>query len=690
MPATDQDGLLAPAGGAVVSMPAPVPVWFGTITAAALALVCGFGLVGLALAVLGVFFAVLVWPLGALASVALFRCVNLRSPVPRGGAGTTATASAIAALIVAVGSAVVGVAHAGQHVLIDRDGGAYINTGRWLASHPGLEFRADLGPFHHVTGLFFSSPAVYGHGQMHFQFSHLLGVLVAEARWLGGDHAMFALSPILGAISLIAFYAFACHVVRPVFALVATAALSVDVVQLHFTRDAYSEVVQQLVLFGCLWLVSTRGLDRRRALFAGVLLGTTVAARIDGPLYLAGVPVVVGLLVARRRRAVVPDGGSALDGIAPETVIPFVLGVAIVTLLAIVDVYWRVPEYAREIGSRVVLQYVGLAIATVVAVALGRTAPRWVPRVSRHSWLPLALGGLAAAALAAMWLVRPFLQHMRGRPITLVAQIQQRDGLTLDPALHYYENSMRWHAWYLGPPLLALAVAGVALAIRSTLRHGSFGRWLLVVTFAATGGIYLWDANITPDQLWVMRRFLPIAIPAFVLFGVMVIDGIVGRGGRIGAVLAVGVAVAAIAWPLSASVPVWSETTQAGVLDAVNATCRALGPNAAVIVAPGTTPFHARIPQTLRTFCHVPVAQTRPDFDPANYALLARQWRAQGRVLQIVGESRENVMSVLPGLDPHVTARVVDSHELVQTVDRPPRHYVTHVYSFAIARVPLS
>jgi hypothetical protein len=692
MPVTEHDP--APTSvAALLHEGPPAPRWLETGLAAVLALLAGFGLVGLALAVAGLFLPVLVVPWGAVISAVLFRtAVHGRADVtaheaqPRRST-RTATPAAAGALALAIGSAVFNVSHDAQHVLIDRDPGAYIATGRWLATHHSLVFRADPGPFHHVPGLYFSSPAIYGHGRTHFQFSHLLGVLLAEARWVGGDHFMFALTPLLGALSILLFYAFATRLVRPVFALVAATALAVNVVQVHFSRDAYSEILQQLVLLGSLWLVSSARLDARRALFAGVLLGSTVAARVDGPLYLAAIPVLVGLVVARSR-----DGRARADadGIGTDTVGPFVLGVAIVTLLAIADVWIRVPEYARYIGLRVVLQYVGLAAATGIAVLLGRSAHRWHRRATTRRWLPTAAGAVVAAALFAMWFIRPYVQTVRGKQITLVEQIQRLDHLASDPSRHYYESSLRWHAWYLGPPLLLVAIVGVAYAIRSTLRHGSIGRWLLLTTFGATGAVYLWNANITPDQLWIMRRYLPIGIPAFVLFAVMVMQWIASRYGRVGVSAAVVLAVAAIAWPLSATLPVRDETTQPGMLGAINATCRALGPHAAVIVARGSDAFHVEVPQTLRSFCEVPVAQAHDSFDPAGYSVLARRWKAAGRTLQIVGDTPESVAAVLPGLRPRVIASVTNRRALEQTLDRPPRHYTTTVFSFAIATVPLT
>ena len=577
-------------------------------------------------------------------------------------------------------------AHAAQHLLIDRDPGAYVNTGRWLSTHSGLVFRADVGPFATMSGLQYSSPAVYGHGRaMHFQFSHFEGVLLAEARWLGGDHLMFALTPILGAIALVMFYALACRFVRPVLALLATTALAVDVVQLHFSRDAYSEIVLQLVLLGSLWILGLPGLDVRRAVFAGVLLGTCVAARIDGPLYLAAVPVLVGIAAARRERAT----ESLDDGIRPEIVKWFVASVAAVAVLGIVDVSWRVPEYVRLQGWRVAAEYVGLVGLTVLAVWVGRRGARWKRTFAQWPRLPLIVGAAFSVALFAMWLVRPNLHHPRGTASNLVRELQTRYHLTVDPGRKYFQDSLRWHAWYLGPVALATGIVGSGVFLRDTIRRGSIAMWAFASCFVFAGGVYIYDASITPDQLWAMRRFVPIVIPAFVLFAVVVVERLVRRSRPLHFVTGLVIASFIVAWPLSATLPVRGERTQPGMLDAVKATCRAIGRDAAVVVLPGETPLYRQVVQPLRGFCNVPVAISTDDFAAGDFATLASRWRADGRVLRVFADDPARITELFPAASTRTVAAPRNVRLLEQTLDRPPRNYMTRVDAFVIATVPL-
>ena len=668
-----------------------LPRWMTTSVIALLAAVTGFGLVGLLLAVGAVFLPLFVVPIGLVATVLLFRAAGARRVVcvPRRGDSLCA----IGAVALAVAGMVDNLRHSAQHLLIGRDPGAYVNTGRWLATHRSLVFDAANGAFAGTPGLKYSSPGIYGGGRnMHFQFSHLLGVLLAEARWVGGDRAMFALPAILGAVSVVVFYALACRFVRPVLALVATAALATNVVQLHFTRDAYSEIVVQLAMLGGLWVLGLGGLRAgglSRARFAGVLLGTIVAARLDGPLYIAAIPVLL-VLAAARDRAGASDAATDDDddGVRTDVVRTIAWAAGAVAFLGILDVAVRVPEYIGEVGWRVAAEYGGLIVLSVAAVAIGRRSEQWRARFARAPRLPTIVGAALGAVLLALWLVRPYVGDVRGKSITLVGQIQAAHGLRVDQHLRYYEDAMRWLAWYLGPFALAAGIVGVALFVRETIRTGTIVRWTLMVAFGVVALVYLWNASITPDQIWAMRRFLPIVIPGFLLFAVISLEWCLRRLARAGVVVVAALAIAFVAWPVSASLPVRNERTQPGMLDAVHATCRALGPHAAVVVLNGISQLYRQIPQALRGFCGVPVAIRTDDFDDTTFPELARRWRADGRVLHVFADSTARIQQAIPNAQPVITATASNDRLLDQTVDRPPRTYIKRLDTFVIATVP--
>ena len=190
--------------------PGAVPRWFARILVVVLAVVLGFGAVGLVLAMLGWCRPVVVFPLGALAAAALARLGWHTGPGDRSPAARTWT---VLAVLVIAATTAVNAANAGEHVVVNRDPGVYLVTGRWVAEHGSLVVAAAEGPFATADDLVFQSPGTYdeGGGHLQFQFSHLVPVLLAEAHWVGGDGLARQVPVVLGAAALLASYALAAR-----------------------------------------------------------------------------------------------------------------------------------------------------------------------------------------------------------------------------------------------------------------------------------------------------------------------------------------------------------------------------------------------------------------------------------------------------------------------------------------------
>ena len=73
--------------------------------------------------------------------------------VAPGSTARRAQIVAAAGVVFVVGISVWNARHASQHILINRDGGAYTNTARWLALHGNLRISAAVGPFATAPGL---------------------------------------------------------------------------------------------------------------------------------------------------------------------------------------------------------------------------------------------------------------------------------------------------------------------------------------------------------------------------------------------------------------------------------------------------------------------------------------------------------------------------------------------------------
>ena len=135
-------------------------------------------------------------------------------------------------------------------------------------------------------------------------------------------------------------------------------------------------------------------------------------------------------------------------------------------------------------------------------------------------------------------------------------------------------------------------------------------------------------------------------------------------------------------------------TEQRGLLPVVTGACKIIGPHGAVVMLP-TSVSHLSDPQTLRSFCNVPVVVAARGATPRAIRTLAARWREQGRQLFVVGERAQAIRQMFPAAIVRSTGWRADSHFLEQTLTRIPSKYapvrlqVTIAHQLAAAPVPL-
>lgn len=203
------------------------------------------------------------------------------------------------------------------------------------------------------------------------------------------------------------------------------------------------------------------------AVIGGVLLGATVCVRVDAILYVALAVPLAGVSIASAEGDVARARRQGWMLAALAAVVPTAIGTY--------DLYRRSGGYVSNRGGQLSELYAGgatLALITVAGVVAWRRVPalRCVAARGQRTFA-VASSATVGLALLAGWLVRPHVQtgHL-GFLIPLVAQLQRRDGLRIDPYASYAEDSMRWMAWYVGPLALAMAIAALAWLTYRALR----------------------------------------------------------------------------------------------------------------------------------------------------------------------------------------------------------------------------
>jgi hypothetical protein len=276
-------------------------------------------------------------------------------------------------------------------------------------------------------------------------------------------------------------------------------------------------------------------------------------------------------------------------------------------------------------------------------------------------------------------------QTVRGTPQRAVADLQALLGLPVDITRKYSEHSFAWQAWYLGAPLVVLAIGGLAYAL---VARGLTRRLApALLTAAPATMLYLHSPNIFPDHTWVMRRFLTTLTLALLLGGAVALDALLrARFGRRPVVLA-GVALLAagtVAVPLWSAKPVRAGADQRGFPTAVRAACDALGPDAAVIVVEDDADaLYKRVPQALRGWCGASVALADPALDPATRRNLTDAWAERDRPLFVLAGTPERAARLCPGATP-VTFRAENRFLIEQTLTHLPRGYSSQSLEFVL------
>ena len=488
---------------------------------------------GLAAAFAGVYSPIPIAALGLLGTAILARGTQLRVLLDRGDDLWDWFALAMTA-----GVGAWTLKNLGQHIIVERDGGSYITTARWLARSGSLRPDVvDTSIFGPVQDLTLASPAVYsvGDGHVEFQFNHGVSTIQAIGFELFGARGLFAAATGAGLLALLALYLVMRELrVHPAIALAATAGLAISLPMQFIMRDGYSETfVMQAIWIAALLAGRTGHIITRTGarpwIVVGIVTGAITCYRADGLLYVIAMGAVLAVFAAR---SWVTSGDVARFG----------LGAAVPIAVGMSDFWFFSGGYAQLIGREAGLLAIGVVGIAVIASLIAAPPARRrlqhsaVSLVSgRAARMPRMLGFVGGTSIAAVLVFatvgRPMVQTQRRPAETadpavarVVGQLQEIQGLPIDPTRMYAELSLRQLTWYLGWGAILLGCVGIGLIFaRATT---SRDRMATVFTCLVLVGapLYILNPRITPDQVWATRRLVPLVLAALVVAAAYCLD----------------------------------------------------------------------------------------------------------------------------------------------------------------------
>lgn len=634
----------------------------------------GFGVVAMLCLLAGQFHAWLIWPLGLLAAgLCAWPAFALRAYQRPG----SRKAQVICDALVLVGVAAWGgwnVLYTSQHVITDRDPATYAVTAGWLAEHSGFTQQASntfAGMPQLGTGSAgFMEVVSEGNATLHPQGQHLLPALLGSVgKVVGGKHAL-RFNVLFGMTALLSMYCFGRLLMRPGWALLATAAVGLSFPLLYLSRDTYTEPLALTFTFGglsFLWLAMQRG---RPALWmlAGLLMGMGVLARIDGYLVLIGAAAFFA--------AYLTLGGKSQLRLRLQQAAIFWLPALACCVLAWLDLAWYSSLYLSN--TRQLIQYEQLALVTVLAV--GITTPvivskhvnilTWCDRFTKHwrAWAAALLVLVAGVFFAS----RPLWYHPLGEESGgIVRSIQKSQGDKIEPRT-YDEQTVNWVSWYIGPLMAGLGLLGLAAAAHRATRDKTL---LLMPALAIILGsclVYFVAPSITPDQPWASRRMVPVILPGIALFGGyalgLLLERLPLRSRWAKGVCCAAASAAVLALPAAVSAPFATVAIRQQYAIAGDA-CEKLPQNAVVVMA-GLARLN--MVQPVKTYCGVETYNSR-GVGPEGLKEIARKAREQGKV-PVLGIYRSQYGGLINESDwPRLTELGrVEYREIARTLEKPP------------------
>ncbi|MGZ4777286.1 MAG: hypothetical protein ACXVYW_18455 [Oryzihumus sp.] len=647
------------------------------------------------LAPFGLWLPLLVLPLLLVLAVVCARVSRLAS-------SPTMPVWAVAAIVVlALGTTVwAGLTHSEQ-ALPRRDPGSYLQSATALATTHRLPVQVPADTVGgaavlRIPGVTLESPAFYQVGTatdpaVQPQFMVGTAAWYSVGIWLAGPLGAIWLAAVFGGLGVLGLGLLTGSVVGPRWGPLGALASAICFPMLHINRSTYSEPLAVVVLVaGLLVLVEctrkgARGHwqhARQLGFLAGLLVAGGGLMRVDALRETLLLLPFAALLIIRR------DGGGW----------PLLAGAGIGTLVSFAAGLGLSDQYLGSIaGSLLPLVALGvglalLATAVVVAARRGVRLPDGIRRL-----LPAACA-IAVLVIGVVLAARPLFQTVHQSAADpgshVVAGLQHRQGLVVDGARTYAEQSLAWTAWWLGPAALVIAFALLAGAAHRVARAWVAGeplpRWSGPFLVAFASAVLTWyRPGITPDHPWADRRLM-VALPLVIIAVVAAAAWLTRWSTRHlppAALVASSVVVsAALLVPEAmATWPHATERVEHGELAAVDQVCRAFAPGDVALTVDDRAALEW--PQVVRGQCGVPsLSLTQPvRRDPAArgqaVAAVAQAVRANGgRLVLLAADSDAALRTPLPAgvtAGPVVQATDVMVREDARLLERRPDHLVS-------------
>jgi 4-amino-4-deoxy-L-arabinose transferase-like glycosyltransferase len=583
-----------------------------------------------------------------------------------------------------------------EFILGAADAGVYVNMGTHMARSGELliddPLIAQLDPsfypvffreqqpntltrYYYLPGYFVSDIVP---GQIIPQFYALQAVSIAILTAIGGVPLGLLATPIWGLAGIAAVYFFARNLFDRRVALLAAVLLGAVILQNWFSRYPTAEVLTQANLFAGLYALN-RVLQRNEpqrswGVLAGLWLGLIFLARIDMILVLAVLPVLLLGLAAARRWS---------PGLTSFTAVFGVLSLHSVVHAVMFAWPYTYNTYRGAFSTVLGRNGVIWLAAGLVGISVLFRGARWINRLDDQrrnqlgQWLSRALIAIVIGGAVYAYFLRPVIE-----PAVTANYWYSGQQIPITNR----ENLVRI-GWYVTPLGLLLAVLGLCLLI---WRERSLAARVFLAIGLLSTVVYVYNILNNPHHIYAMRRYVPVVIPAMMIwgaYGLTAISRARWRGARWVALL-LGLAwLGGMVWQ---SRVIWRQVDDAGAIAAMTDLNRQLAPGAIVLLDDQSpVGFGDVVGTPLRFIFEHPVFVLRnpQTVTPEALRALVRDWQQREYPVYVISQTDKTV-SVADSLPLGAAQRfVLDTTVLQPTYTDYPNQVTSARYDLAIQQV---
>jgi hypothetical protein len=358
----------------------------------------------------------------------------------------------------------------------------------------------------------------------------------------------------------------------------------------------------------------------------------------------------------------------------------FGLATAALAVLAWLDLSQLSSGYYRDLRPQYMTELILVAAVLTAGAAAVAAAWKtdWLSRLdaATKSWRA-PLGTLALTT---------FFVFLASRSVWQTNFAMKGDTLVRS----YAEHSILWMTWYLGPAITLLGLAAIVWTVRGLLR----GRRLELLPLLCVIGActyYLVNPNISSDQVWASRRFLPVILPGLTVMGFLLLSHLYDRSsiplGKFGnlskfrlqpqTTVAV-LATLAVVGPFYVTSPFLATRSYAPQLAQVRFICDHV-PDNAIVVWLGEAKNYAI--QPTQAFCGVPSLGIHAD---------AASGQALTRIAAVANEQDKRVIVGSKGdigIAGQTAQKTIEYTDLEQTYKKFPRNRAAYTQTISLGEL---